>query len=202
MAQDAQEPTTQGRLIVISGPAGVGKSTVAEQVCRRLGLTESVSATTRARRPDEVSGRDYIFISDEEFKDRVARGEFLEHARVHGHLYGTPRRPVERALAAGECRLLVIDVQGAMQVKQRWPRALFIFLDAPDAALRRRLRARGSETPEEVEARLTAAQRERDCKERYDHCVINDDLDRAVAEVCRLIATDRRPNDRRHPLDG
>ncbi|MFW6163248.1 MAG: guanylate kinase, partial [Planctomycetota bacterium] len=121
MAQDAHEPGTQGRLIVLSGPAGVGKSTVAEHVCRRLGLRESVSATTRAPRPDEVNGRDYLFLSDEEFHERLARGEFLEHARVHGHLYGTPRGPVERALAAGESRLLVIDVQGAMQVKERWP---------------------------------------------------------------------------------
>ena len=203
MTCDAHEPkTTQGRLIVLSGPAGVGKTTVARLVCRRLGLRRSVSATTRPPRADEVDGRDYLFIGDTEFRDRVARGGFLEHARVHEHLYGTPGGPVERAVEAGESRLLVIDVQGGMQVQERRPGSLFIFLDAPDDVLRARMGERGSEGPEQQEERLRTARIERTYKEHYDHCVINDDLDRAVADVCRIIATDRQPKDRRHPLDG
>ena len=192
-----------GRLIVLSGPAGVGKTTVAEWVCRRLGLCRSVSATTRPPRPNEVDGRDYLFVTEEEFHDRVARGGFLEHARVHEHLYGTPRGPIEEATAVGEDRLLVIDVQGAMQVLERWPGALSIFLDAPDdATLRERLAARSTEDREEQAARLATARVERRYKEHYDHCVINDDLDRAVAEVCAIIAAGRKPKDRRHSLDG
>ena len=193
----------EGRLIVLSGPAGVGKSTVAERVCRELGLRRSISATTRPRRGDEVDGRDYLFLPEEEFRERVARDEFLEHAQVHEHLYGTPRGPIDEAAARGESRLLVIDVQGAMQVKQRRPDALCIFLDAPDDdTLRRRLEGRASEPPREQQARLHTALIERTYKEHYDHCVTNDDLDRAVAEVCRIIAGGPEPKDRRHALDG
>jgi guanylate kinase len=195
--------TTAGRLIVLSGPAGVGKSTVAEQVCRRLGLRRSVSATTRPPRADEVAGRDYLFVTKEEFRDGIARGEFLEHALVHEQLYGTPRQPIERAVAAGESRLLVIDVQGAMQVQEHRPDSLFIFLDAPDdATLCARLAQRGTEDPAERETRLVRASIERTYKEHYDYVVINDDLDRAVSEVCDIIARDRRRNDRRQSLDG
>ncbi len=202
-ARDDREATrAPGLLVVLSGPAGVGKTAVGARVCERLGLRRSVSATTRAPREGEVEGRDYLFVSEEAFEARIARGEFLEHARVHEHLYGTPRGPVERATAAGESRLLVIDVQGAMQVKERRPGSLFIFLDAPDASLRARLAARGSEGEAEVDARLRTAGIEREYKEHYDHCVLNDDLDHAVAEVCDIIATARRLKDRRHPLDG
>ena len=202
MTAEADE-AREGMLIVLSGPAGVGKTTVAEAVCRRLGLRRSVSATTRARREGEADGRDYVFVTEEEFEARVARGEFLEHARVHGHWYGTPRRPIEEALARGESRLLVIDVQGGAQVRERRPESLFIFLDAPDdATLRARLVGRSTECREHQERRLAEARAERTYKERYDHCVINDDLDRAVDDVCHLIATARQPQDRRPPLDG
>lgn len=195
--------TAAGQLIVLSGPAGVGKSMVSARVCQRLGLRRSVSATTRPPRPDEVAGRDYLFVTREEFQEGVARGDFLEHALVHKHLYGTPRAPVERALAAGESRLLVIDVQGAMQVQQQRPDSLFIFLDAPDdATLRERLSQRGSEDPSERETRLVRASIERTYKEHYDCVVINDDLERAVEEVCDTILRTARRKDRRHSLDG
>jgi len=195
--------TAAGRLIVLSGPAGVGKSTVSERVCERLGLRRSVSATTRPPRPGEVAGRDYLFVTQEEFQEGVARGDFLEHALVHGHFYGTPRAPVDRALALGESRLLVIDVQGAMQVQQERPDSLFIFLDVPgDATLRERLSQRGSEDPSERETRLVRASIERSYKEHYDYVVINDDLERAVEEVCDIILRTARRKDRRHSLDG
>lgn len=187
-----------GRLVVLSGPAGVGKSTVAARLCRELGIRRSISATTRLARPGEADGRDYWFLSEAEFQRRLARGEFLEHARVHGHLYGTPRGPIEEALRAGECRLLVIDVQGAMQVRAAFPDALLIFLDAPDAAtLARRLAGRCTENPEELRRRLAMAVAERRYKDRYDHGVTNDDLDRAVAEIRDLIIRGRTPDHRR-----
>ena len=202
MTAQADEPR-EGVLIVLSGPAGVGKTTVADAVCRRLGLRRSISATTRRAREGEVDGRDYFFVTEEDFAARIARGEFIEHAQVHGHRYGTPRRPVDEALARGESRLLVIDVQGGAQVREQRPRSLFIFLDAPDdATLRERLVGRSTEPREQQERRLAEARTERTYKERYDYCVLNDDLDRAVDEVCRIIATARQPQDRRPPLDG
>jgi len=192
-----------GTLVVLSGPAGVGKSTVADRVCKQCGIRRSVSATTREPRPGEVNGRDYFFVTEEQFKEHIARGELLEHARVHGRLYGTPRAPIEEAIAAGESRMLVIDVQGAVQVREQCPEALCIFLDAPDdATLEQRLCGRGTEEPEEQAVRLAAARRERGYRAQYDYCVINDNLDRAVAEVSQIIATGGKPKDRRHRLNG
>lgn len=186
-----------GRLIVLSGPAGVGKTTVGERACRDLGIRRSVSATTRPPRPGEVDGRDYFFVTEDEFQRRLARGELLEHARVHGSLYGSPLAPIEEALRAGEDRLLVIDVQGAMQVRSRFPEALLIFLDAPDATLRQRLAGRGTEPREEQQARNAGAPAERQFKEHYDYCVINDDLDRTVARLRDILSHGRKPEHRR-----
>lgn len=192
----------RGRLIVLSGPAGAGKTTIARRLGQALGITRSVSATTRPPRPGEVDGRDYRFLSEEEFQRRLERGEFLEHARVHGDLYGTPRAPVEAALSAGEDRLLVIDVQGAAQVKRQRPDALLVFLDAPDSALAERLAGRGTESPEEQQRRLDAARAERQFKESYDYCVVNDDLDRAVGELRAILSRGQGTEGWRHTLDG
>lgn len=192
----------RGRLIVLSGPAGAGKTTVAERLCREAGLRRTVTATTRPPRAGEVDGRDYLFLTEDEFLRRAARGEFLEHARVHGRLYGTPRAPVEQALRAGETRLLVIDVQGAMQVKEQCPEALLVFLDAPDGALEQRLAGRGTEGEEEQKRRRTTAAAERRYKEHYDRCVVNDDLDRTVAELRTLLSSGREPDAWRQSADG
>ena len=195
-------PGGRGRLIVLSGPAGVGKTTVAERLCRELGLRRSVSATTRTPRPGEANGRDYLFLTEDEFERRLARGEFLEHARVHGNLYGTPRGAIEEALRAGTTCLLVIDVQGGLQVRQAFPEALLVFLDAPDDALVERLDGRGTEAKHERDARRAGAHAERARREHYDYCVCNDDLERTVAELRRIICHGRRPDDRRHRFDG
>jgi len=193
-----------GRVIVLSGPAGAGKTTVAERLCHEVaGLRRSISATTRAPRPGELDGRDYYFLTEGEFLRRLARGEFLEHARVHGHLYGTPRAPVEEALRAGESRLLAIDVQGAMQVRSAMPDALLVFLDAPDdAVLNQRLADRRTDAEEERRRRLATAAAERVYRLRYDHCVTNDDLDRTVTELRALIAGGRMSEPRRPRVDG
>jgi len=199
---EANAKPPKARLIVLSGPAGAGKTTVAEMLCKETGIARSVSATTRQPRPGEVDGRDYHFITEAEFEQRVARGEFLEHATVHGHRYGTPRAPIEEALRRGESRLLVIDVQGAMQVKAAFPDALLIFLDAPDEALEERMAARGTETETERRTRRRKAQLERNYKEHYDFYVVNDNLQDTVARIRDIITGRCKPGERRQSLNG
>jgi guanylate kinase len=148
----------------------------------------SVSATTRSKRPGEVNGRDYHFLSREEFKHRVERGEFLEHAEVYGNMYGTLRGPMEDVLAQGKIYLLEIDVQGANQLRALEEPGTYVFIAPPDfEELRRRLSSRGTETKEMLERRLHKAEDEWRERVSYDHVVVNDDLDRAVGEVRRLI---------------
>jgi guanylate kinase len=185
--------TERGKMLVISGPSGAGKSTV----CRRLLLDPrvefSVSATTRARREGEVDGRDYTFLTAEEFSERIQTGAFIEYAHVHGNLYGTLRSPMEEALAAGRYYLLEIDVQGALQIRDQKIPGIFIFVSPPDfEELRKRLVGRGTESPEVVERRLQKAQDEYRERVKYDHVVINDDLGTCVEEVRLLAGLDRR----------
>jgi guanylate kinase len=177
-----------GRLVVMSGPAGSGKSTLAKCLLERpdLKLRRSISATTRAPRAGEEANRDYFFVSHQEF-ERV-RGDLLEYAQVHGHYYGTPRQTVREAMAAGDCVLLVIDVQGGFQVRQIVPGALLIFIQPPTpAVLEDRLRGRGTEDTATIERRLETARRELELASLYDVHVINDDLDRAVEELASIL---------------
>ena len=146
-------PGRPGRLVVISGPSGSGKSTLVQRLLARpdLRLTVSVSATTRAPRPGEVPGRDYFFLTPEEFE--AIRGELLESAVVHGHHYGTPAGPVRRAIEQGFCVALVIDVQGGFQVREKVPDALLVFIQVPSLEmLEARLRARGTDSPDDHRA--------------------------------------------------
>jgi guanylate kinase len=181
-----------GRLFVVSGPSGAGKSTVArriveqEQVRARL----SVSATTRPPRGSEVAGVDYEFLSRDEFEGLRDRGEFLEWAEVHGHLYGTPIGPIRRALAEGDCVILVIDVQGGQLVRRRVPNAALVFLHAPSLeVLEARLRARGTDDEATIRRRLENARREIALAEQlYPIHIVNDDIDVAVRDLASLMA--------------
>ena len=181
---------TQAQLTVLAGPTAVGKGTVVAALRERYPhLLVSVSAAARKPRPGEVNGVHYYFVSPEEFDSMIEGGEMLEWALVHGtNKYGTPRGPVDAALAAGEPVLLEIDLAGARQVRANRPDAQFIFLAPPSwEELERRLLGRGTEGPEERERRLATARVEMDAASEFDHVVINDDIDRAVRELAGLI---------------
>ena len=181
----------QGRLTVLAGPTAVGKGTVAAYVREHHPeVWISVSATTRPPRPGEVHGRHYWFVSDEEFDRLVAEGALLEWAVVHKRArYGTPRRPVEAALAEGRPALLEIDLQGARQVRASMPGAFFVFLKPPSwEELVRRLVGRGTETEEERERRLETAREELAAEAEFDATVINTEVRLAAEELVDLMA--------------
>jgi guanylate kinase len=183
-------------LFVITGPSGCGKSTLIRKVRRSVGGLEfSVSHTTRARRPSEKDGVDYHFVSERVFERMVREKRFLEHARVHGHLYGTSRAEVDRKGRRHDV-ILDIDVQGARQVRARVPTAALIFIMPPVAAeLRRRLRGRGEDSPEAVRRRLRNARAEVRAYAEFDFIVVNDDLGRAVTDLKTVIAAARHRPD-------
>ncbi len=178
------------RLTVLAGPTAVGKGSVAAHIRQHHPeVWISVSATTRKPRPGEVHGRHYWFVTEEEFDELVASGQLLEWAVVHkGARYGTPRRPVEQALAEGRPALLEIDLQGARQVRQSMPDALFVFLAPPSwEELVRRLVGRGTETPEERERRLETARDELAAEPEFDVTVVNHEIHAASEELVALI---------------
>jgi guanylate kinase len=178
---------------VLAGPSGVGKGTIIrELLAREPGLWYSVSATTRPRRPGEVDGRDYLFMSRDDFVRLRDAGGFLEWFEVFGDLKGTPRAPVEEHLAAGDDVLLELDVQGAMAIRAAYPDAVLVFVKPPSRAeQRRRLLARGGDDPDEIERRLAEADAEEALAPRFDAVVVNDDLDRAVEEVAAILDRNR-----------
>lgn len=181
----------RARTFVVSGPSGVGKGTLVALLREHvvsLGLT--VSATTRGPRPGEVDGVAYYFLSDEEFDRRVAAGDFLEWAWVHGHRYGTLRQEVERVTGAGSSVVLEIDVQGGLMVRERVPEAVLVFVEPPSMdELERRLRGRGTESEADIERRLANAREEMAQAPLYDVRIVNDDLERACLELQQVIDT-------------
>lgn len=182
-----------GRLVVISGPSGCGKSSICRAVARFPGVEFSVSVTTRPPRPGETDGVDYRFVTPRDFDRLVAKRAFAEWARVHGHRYGTLRAPMDDALARGRTFLLEIDVQGATQLRRKGFEGIYLFVAPPSLAeLRRRLLARGTDTPAAVERRLRKAREEMALAPRYDRVVVNDDLSRAIAEVRSILGLRRR----------
>jgi guanylate kinase len=181
-----------GLLLILSGPAGSGKSTLVERLQRTTNdvpLRVAVSATTRPRRNQEEPGRHYHFMSPEQFAAELEAGGFLEHAEVHGNYsYGTLKREVLPALAEGRVVILVIDVQGADQVRRQIPDAVTVFLKAPSLVdYRKRLEQRGTETAAAIDRRLLTAERELPRADDYDYTVVNDDLDRAVEQLRAII---------------
>ncbi len=185
----------RGTMLVVSGPSGSGKSTICKRLLDDPRVEFSVSATTRAPRAGEVDGRDYHFLDKAHFRAEIERGAFIEWAEVHDNLYGTPRQPMERALAAGRVFLLEIDVQGGAQLKTLGLPGVYIFIAPPDlGSLRARLEQRGTDSPEVIERRLAKAQEEMRARERYDHVVVNEDLERTVVEVRRLAGLGAKPS--------
>jgi guanylate kinase len=177
-------------LLIFSGPSGSGKSTLVQRVLELPGTMPSVSCTTRPRRATEASGKCYDFVTSEHFDAMVARGEFLEYARVFGkHSYGTPKKWLEESRSKGVDLVLEIDVQGAAQVKQKLPESVAIFILPPSRQeLERRLRSRGMDADEEIARRLAKAKGEIELAEKfYDFCVVNDDVERAGREAQAIV---------------
>jgi len=177
----------QGLLVIISGPAGVGKSTITREVVDRCGGVFSVSMTTRYKSEQDVEGRDYLFVSRQQFERQIEAGNLLEWAEVFGNLYGTPRDKVEQAMSQGKLVVLEIDVQGAKQVKAKMPEALAIFILPPDEqTLLQRLRSRGREGEDVIQKRFEKAKWEFERAKRgeiYDRFITNADLDEAIREA-------------------
>ena len=180
------------KVFVITGPSGVGKGTLISRLLDRVpDLELSVSATTRAPREGEVDGRDYHFLSAEEFDRRVGSEAFLEFATYSGQRYGTLRSEVQRRLSAGRSVVLEIEVQGARQVRAAMRESVQVFIAPPEpSVLRERLLARGTDSGEAIDSRLEVAEQELAAQDEFRHRVINDDLDRAAAELEQIVRTE------------
>jgi len=181
---------SKGKVVIMSGPSGVGKSTICKEVIKRLdNVYLSISVTTRPKSKAEVDGQDYWFISEQEFQERIDKGLLLEHAEVFGHLYGTPRDKVEEAVQAGKNVILEIDVQGAKQALLIFPDAVMIFVLPPtEKDLVKRMDNRGREAADAAEKRLSGASDEIAAAwQYYKHMIINEDLQQAVDECVQII---------------
>ena len=183
----------RGLLIVVSGASGTGKGTVCKKILADLPeVAYSISATTRKPRPGEVDGKEYYFLSVEEFKAWIAEEKFLEYAEVYGNFYGTPLNKIEERLNRGEDILLEIDVQGALEVKRKCPDGVYIFLLPPSLEeLKNRIEGRGTETPESLARRLKNAVAEIKIGLEYDYAVVNDTIDNAVEQIKAILTAER-----------
>jgi guanylate kinase len=180
-----------GLLIVLVGPSGVGKSTIARRLAEKMDVKYIVSATTRERRPGDEDAKIYDYVTRDEFFKRLDADAYLEYAQVYGDYYGTPKHPAMDFLAGGQDVLLEIDMQGALQVRYQYPNALLVFILPPDAqTLLQRLVDRGRDSAEEIQKRFRAAKREVQMAKgsrAFDHMVINDTVERAVEEIIKTI---------------
>lgn len=191
----------KGLLIVVSGPSGTGKGTVCGELLASTELAYSISATTRSPRAGEVDGKNYYFLTREEFERRIEAGDFLEYADVYGNYYGTPLGEIEKRLSAGEDILLEIDTQGALNVMEKCPDALFIFLLPPSIAeLERRIKGRGTETAESLAKRLGSARAEIAIGKKYNYVVVNDTVKNAVARIQSIITAEHCRVDKNEDL--
>jgi guanylate kinase len=195
MSVSDSQSSSGHRVVVLSGPSGSGKTTIVNRLIAEspVKLQKSVSATTRKPRPQEVEGEDYYFLADADFREKLAQDLFIEHAEVFssGFLYGTLRSEVERAWQSKAWAFLEIDVEGALNVMQQYPDAVTIFLKTPSPEeFEKRLRARGTENEATIQKRLATAASELEFVDRYRHVVVNDVLDRAVAEICDILKSE------------
>lgn len=175
-------------LFVISGASGSGKTSICRKIAAAFGLYYSVSHTTRPRRNKEKDGVDYFFVTDDAFQKLVANGEFMEWARVYDNCYGTSRRIIENKLKSGTGVILDVDTQGAANIKKIFPDAVLIFLNTPTLQdLEDRLKERGRDSEDEIKKRIAYATGENAKMNQYDHVVVNDDFDRAFAEVSEIV---------------
>lgn len=184
------------QLIVISAPSGAGKTTICKLLlARNIKLQMSISATTRPPRPAEQNGVDYIFLSEDEFQNKVSHNEFLEHEIVHGYNYGTLKSEVDKLINRGFHVIFDIDVHGALTIKQKYPDAILIFLKPPSLEeLKERLIRRKSDDPVEIEKRLKRLPIEYQKSELFDHIVINDELNNTVKRVEQILTENRKEN--------
>ena len=183
----------QGVLLVLSGPSGAGKGTICEQLRnKRKNLAYSVSATTRAPRKGEIDGRDYFFVTIEKFKEMIANNELLEYAEIYGNYYGTPRSSVMSILDEGRDVVLEIDPQGALQVKESFPDAVFVFVVPPSLdELSKRIYKRGTDSEDVIKRRLSAATSELAYASKYDYIVVNDEVEKATNKVSNILDAER-----------
>lgn len=179
----------KGRLLVISGPSGAGKGSISKRILEEVDdLIYSISMTTRAPRPGEINGKNYFFVTHEQFEQTIQEDGFLEYAKVYGEYYGTPKARVMELLDEGMDVVLEIDIQGAMNVRKSYPKGVLIFILPPSMAeLRKRITGRGSETKGDIELRMGEALKEIAYIDKYDYCVVNGDLDEAVNRVKAII---------------
>ncbi|NLU42535.1 MAG: guanylate kinase [Firmicutes bacterium] len=179
--------------MVVSGPSGSGKNRVISEAMKvTQGLRYSISATTRPRRLNERDGVDYHFVSLDRFQDMIRQDDLLEYAEVYGNFYGTPRKPVEDVLAAGEDVILDLDVQGALQIRQRCPDAVLVFLLPPSIAeLERRIRSRGTDDEATIRRRMNSALNEISALSQYTYAIVNDELEDAVRSLVAIIEAER-----------
>jgi guanylate kinase len=178
----------KGKLFIISGPSGAGKGTICKRLVEETKVEVSVSMTTRQPRAGEVDGKSYYFTTKENFLKEVEADGFLEWAEVYGNYYGTPKSKLDEKLSAGIDVVLEIDIQGALNVKEVYPEGIFIFILPPSMTeLRKRITGRGSETEESLRLRLSQTLKEVSYIDKYDYCVVNDELDEAVARVKAIV---------------
>ena len=178
----------RGKLIIVSGPSGSGKSTVTKIVKDKLNIPLSISATTRNPRDGEIDGKDYFFLSKEEFKNKIANDEFYEYAEVHGNYYGTLKKTVEENLDKGLNVILEIDVQGALIAKEKKKDAVLVFFRTKDMdILEKRLRDRKTDSEEVIQTRLKSAEAELKYEDKYNYTIINENLDDSIQELIDII---------------
>lgn len=178
----------KGELFIVSGPSGAGKSTICRIVRKQLGINLATSATTRTPRDGEVNGRDYYFLTVDEFKEKIKNEEFLEYATVHKNYYGTLKSEVENRLLAGENVILEIDVQGGLQVKEVYPEAHLIFFKTPNMEdLERRLRGRKTDSEETIQLRLENSKKELESEKYYDITIVNHTIEKSCEDLIKII---------------